>query len=387
LAVGVAAAPPSPIVVAGRIGPARHRAPVRLGHIRATQDDRDDRANLSAHGTIAGRPSFAAAMTSMQSRFTASAAWAVIAGTGLADCVWARCAGVRFVHAGLYLGGILLLLAFAAALRLRRAAPGFARIAQGMALFLAFLLVSETLSFLCATSGMPLQDERLAAFDRSLHFDWTIWAAQVSAHPLLAAVLELAYYSYVPQFGAAIAYYAVIGRSERVVELLWLLIFALGPTMLLFALFPAAGPWVHDAVAAKAASFPVTGFAGLRSGAMRVVDLLQTEGIVVFPSFHAFYVVVLCYVHRGQPRLFGAALAINAVMLLSLPVPGGHYLADVIAGLAVAALSIAAWTAPAWAASPLVKAYGGPALLTGASMPTPSARSPSSRPDPWRRRR
>jgi hypothetical protein len=213
-----------------------------------------------------------------------------------------------------------------------------------MALFLAFLLTSETLSFLCATTGMPLRDGALATIDGALGFDWMAWAAQVWRHPLLDAVLTLAYFSYVPQFTASIAYYAFMSRSERVVELLWLLIIALGLTMAVFALLPAKGPWVEYDVATKLQSFPVTYFAALRGGSLHVVDVLQVEGVVDFPSFHAVYAVLLTYVHRGERRLFPAALALNALMLLSLPVPGGHYLADIIVGLIIAGAAIALWS-------------------------------------------
>jgi hypothetical protein len=273
---------------------------------------------------------------------TTLAAWAAVAALGFLDLTWAWHAGIAFIHTGLYVAGVVLLLAGAALLR--RAAPGLASIAHAMALFLAFLLTSESLSFLCATTGMPLQDARLAAVDRALGFDWMGWAAQVWQHPLLYATLTLAYFSYVPQFTASIAYYAFTGRSGRAVELLWLLIIAFGLTMAVFALLPAKGPWVEYDVAAKLQSFPVTYFAALRGGALHVVDVLQVEGVVDFPSFHAVYAVLLTYVHRGERRLFPAALALNAVMLLSLPVPGGHYLADIIVGLLIAGAAIALWS-------------------------------------------
>ena len=272
------------------------------------------------------------------------AAWLAILGMGVIDLVWASRAQISFPHTGLYLGGVLLLLALAGICRLFGAAPGLARIAQAMAQFLAFLLVSETLSFLCATAGAPLQDARLAAIDRALGFDWPSWAAWVHSHRWADVVLSLAYMSYVPQFTLSIAYYAWFDTTRRTTELLWLLIIAFSLTMFAFALVPAAGPWVHYGVAPKLGSWPVRAFAALRSGALHAIDVVQVDGVVGFPSFHAAYAVFLTYIHRGNPRLLAAAGGLNGVMLLSLPAPGGHYLADILAGLIIAAVTILAWS-------------------------------------------
>lgn len=277
-------------------------------------------------------------------RVAPRAAWVAIATLGLVDIAWARYDAIAFVHGEIYVVGVVLLLGAAAAWRLQRGGERFAGIAEAMAQFLAFLPVSATLSFLCATIARPLQDARFAAFDRALGFDWGQWAAAVAPVPGLAPLLALAYASYIPHFTLAISYYAAIGRSERCAELLWLLMIALLLTMTGFAALPVAGPWVHYHAAAELDSFPVTFFAALRSGNVHTIDLLQLDGIVGFPSFHAVYAVLLTYIHRGYRRLFSIALIANAMMLLSLPVPGGHYLADVIAGLAVAGAAIAMWS-------------------------------------------
>ncbi|HEX7968631.1 MAG TPA: phosphatase PAP2 family protein [Stellaceae bacterium] len=289
-------------------------------------------------------PPLPAARAAAGPRTAVRAAWIAIAALGLADIAWARHDGIIFVHAEIYVAGVLLLLSAAGAWRLQRAGAGFARITEAMAQFLAFLPVSASLSYLCATIAGPLQDARFVALDRALGFDWAQWAAAVAPAPGLPLLLALAYVSYIPHFTLAIGYYAAIGRSERCAELLWLLIIALLPTMAGFIALPVAGPWVHYDVAAELDSFPVTFFAALRADNVHVIDLLQVDGIVGFPSFHAVYAVLLTYIHRGYRRLFLVALAVNAMMLLSLPVPGGHYLADIIAGLAVAGVAIAVWS-------------------------------------------
>ncbi len=278
-----------------------------------------------------------------QAQRWSKAAWLAILGMGAVDVAWASLAQISFRHTWLYLGGVLLLLAIAGGCRRAGVAPGLGRVAHAMAQFLAFLLVSETLSFLCATAGAPLQDARLAAIDRALGFDWPSWAAWVRSQPWARLLLSCAYMSYVPQFTLSIAYYALSATARRATELLWLLIIAFALTMLAFALVPAAGPWVHYGVAAKLGAWPVRVFAALRSGALHTIDVVQVDGVVGFPSFHAAYAVFLTYIHRGHGRLLAAAGTLNGLMLLSLPEPGGHYLADILGGLVVATVTVGAW--------------------------------------------
>lgn len=267
-------------------------------------------------------------------------AWIPIGLIGAIDLGWAWWGRITFINAGLYVTGVLVLIAVAALCRAGRLA-GLGRVAQAMAQFLAFLLVSQSLSFLCATPGAPLRDAELAAVDRALGFDWPVWAAWVWAHPIAHLVLLGAYVSYIPHFTGAIVYYTMIDRSGRASELLSLLVIALALTMLVFALFPAKGPWVQYGIQTKLGELSVRYFSALRSGALHVIDLRHPEGIVAFPSFHAVYAVLLTYIHSGRKWLLGGAVVLNGAMLLSLPEPGGHYLVDILLGLAIAATAIA----------------------------------------------
>ncbi|MBB5413557.1 hypothetical protein HDG34_007535 [Paraburkholderia sp. HC6.4b] len=52
--------------------------------------------------------------------------------------------------------------------------------------------------------------------------------------------------------------------------------------------------------------------------------------------------IVFIYALRRTPRLLLFAIPLNVTMILSTPTQGGHYLADVIAGLLLSAQTIAA---------------------------------------------
>ena len=73
---------------------------------------------------------------------------------------------------------------------------------------------------------------------------------------------------------------------------------------------------------------------------MTELPLLALHGLITFPSYHAAMAVLLSWVYRGQVGMFTIACLLNAAMLLSVPVHGGHYLVDVISGCAVAAIAI-----------------------------------------------
>ena len=50
--------------------------------------------------------------------------------------------------------------------------------------------------------------------------------------------------------------------------------------------------------------------------------------------------MLLTYLVRGIPVLYPAAFLFNGLMVLGTPFFGGHYLVDVLAGLAVAGITI-----------------------------------------------
>ncbi|MBB5462827.1 phosphatase PAP2 family protein [Paraburkholderia sp. Cpub6] len=85
--------------------------------------------------------------------------------------------------------------------------------------------------------------------------------------------------------------------------------------------------------AGKGYTVPGDGVANLaQAGARRGVD--------AFISHDARYCLYLCAASHATALLF--AIPLNVTMILSTPTQGGHYLADVFAGLLLSALTIAA---------------------------------------------
>ena len=79
----------------------------------------------------------------------------------------------------------------------------------------------------------------------------------------------------------------------------------------------------------------------LRNKTLGTIDFEAVNGIISFPSMHAAVAIIVPYTLRWNRCLFWPSAALDAAMLLSAVPSGNHYLADVIAGVAVGASAIA----------------------------------------------
>jgi hypothetical protein len=70
-------------------------------------------------------------------------------------------------------------------------------------------------------------------------------------------------------------------------------------------------------------------FRGLRDGSFRQLMAMGAQGIITFPSLHAALALIVTVALWPIPVLRWLGLAINTLMLVSIPVDGGHYFIDV----------------------------------------------------------
>lgn len=231
---------------------------------------------------------------------------------------------------------------------LYRADPRLALALTCTAELVAFTAVAALLPYLAAAANLPLQDHWRDATDHMLRLDWKGLAAWMNAHPALHQIFCQAYLSLMPQTVIVVLALAVAGR------LIWLRVFTLTfffavfVTIAVAALLPAEGVWGfygltvdnYPAINPVIRDIHLPIFHGLRNGSFRLLMATGSEGIITFPSLHAALAVILAAGLRPVPvpRWFG--LALNVVMLVSIPVDGGHYFADAFAGLAIAATSL-----------------------------------------------
>ncbi|HRK25368.1 MAG TPA: phosphatase PAP2 family protein [Beijerinckiaceae bacterium] len=231
----------------------------------------------------------------------------------------------------------------------RRNLPGFARLAGLVADIMAQGLVFGMASYVFAGMAGPLMDGRLAALDGAIGFDWLTTFRLVQSAPALEWALCIGYYSMMAQLGLWLLLLSWRGEHDRVRLLINAFAINAILAIVLSGLVPAMGAFPYFGVLAAdglQSTAPVPGIVSgpyrelmaLRSGAMQEIVLVQTSGIVTFPSFHTMTGVVLAASvwHIGWLRL--PALVLNALLIAATPPVGGHYLVDTLAGLVLAAL-------------------------------------------------
>ncbi len=252
--------------------------------------------------------------------------------------------GIAFGGWHLVARDFAVLAAALAALALPLLAPRYRhdpRIAPALrcaALLLVFQAAAACLSYLLIALAPPLTDATLARWDAALGIDWRVLRQSQAALPALAQiVLSAAYDSGLPQILAVVLYLGFSGRGDRLHDFMNRYAAVTLLVILLSAPIPAAGAFKHFGLGPAA---DLWHFEALRDGGLRTLSLQAMQGLISMPSLHAAMAVLLAQALFATP-LRWPALALNALMLAATPVLGGHYVVDVIAGMAVAAAAIA----------------------------------------------
>ena len=264
--------------------------------------------------------------------------WLALAVIAFADAVLCCAAGLSFTGWPQRLSLTTAIAAIGLFYHWRRRDARIAGLAHWIVAWIAFSIAGAILTYLAANHGAAWSDEMLAGLDRRLGFDWASWFEFVNRHLALKLVLAIAYTSLMPQILLSVIYFAWRGWDDRNRELMANAILALLVTSVVFALFPALGPGTAIPELAK---LYLADLVGLHDGSSMSFDVTRLNGIVAFPSFHTVLGILLTYAHRGGGLVCPVA-ALNAVMLVSIPSEGGHYLIDVVAGAVVAAFAIVA---------------------------------------------
>ena len=246
-------------------------------------------------------------------------------------------------YVGLYAG-----FAHANACSPRRRDPQVMFVLGGTAQIVLITAVMTPLTYVAAAANLPMQDANLLAIDRALGFDWAGYVRYVDAHPALAAWLNYGYTMIRWPIFAIPVVLAAKHRFARIEEFTFAFGFALIATTIVSGLVPAIGvfqqigldPAVLKHIDPQPYLDQLRDLPPTRDGALRHLELLGLGGIVTFPSFHAasaaLYAWALWPVKWMRPIV---VLAFTA-MLGATPINGGHYLIDMIAGIAVAVVAI-----------------------------------------------
>jgi hypothetical protein len=220
----------------------------------------------------------------------------------------------------------------------------------GTAQIVLITAVMTPLTYVAASTNLPMQDANLLAIDRALGFDWGAYVRTVDAHPVLAAWLNYGYTMIRWPIFAIPVVLAAKRDYRRIEEFTFAFGAALVVTTVLSALVPAIGVYQQiglDPAALKhidprAYLDQLRDLPPTRAGLLRHLELLGLGGIVTFPSFHAASAVLYAWALWPVRWFRPIALAVNGLMLAATPINGGHYFVDIFAGIAIAAAAIIA---------------------------------------------
>jgi hypothetical protein len=203
------------------------------------------------------------------------------------------------------------------------------------------------LSYVGAAADLPLRDAGIIWIDRYLGFDWLQIMTALDHSPRLLMLLNGAYATFTAQLiGAALAL-VIAGRVHDLdrffVTFACASIIAEGSSVLV----PTLGPIWALADNAQFANLPTLGrttaeiVLALREKTLATIDFEAVNGIISFPSVHATVAIIVPYALRWNRWMFWPIASLDAVMLVSAVPSGNHYLADVLAGVAVGVVAIA----------------------------------------------
>jgi membrane-associated phospholipid phosphatase len=294
------------------------------------------------------------------------ASWALIGLTGLCFLALQAAQPFRIDAGGLLAPAGILLLLHGASVAARLASKPHP-LASALPFFrqvVAFSCIAAVLSYQVAAHGGALWDHAFRAWDLALGFDARPFFAFLEARPLLAALNKAMYHSLIPQLVTALLALAWFGKTYEMRILMFASIASGLAAVLLSAAFPGMGnlydPADYPNLGSSAAWIHRGDIAGLRDGTLRVLDLGSMQGIVTFPSYHAALATIYIAAFRSVPVLRWVGGGWALLTLVSTPAGGGHYLVDVIAGVALALAALkAARRAVFWNAERALRTMSG----------------------------
>ena len=244
---------------------------------------------------------------------------------------------------GLY-GGFGYLNATSPTRRNPRIAFTFTATAQ-MIMLLATMIA---LSYIATASNLPLMDTRLLAVDRALGWDFRAYLSFINDRPLVLSLLALAYRTISLPILIIVIVLPAAGYYRRAGEFVTAFTVALLATTVISTLVPATG--VYGTIGITPADYPnvipqayydgMIKIPALRDGSLRELNLLQLDGVLTFPSFHAAAAILYGWALWEVRWLRPLNIFINTAMICATPAGGGHYFIDVLAGITLAFASI-----------------------------------------------
>jgi membrane-associated phospholipid phosphatase len=207
-----------------------------------------------------------------------------------------------------------------------------------------------SLVWIAARTPMPLVDLSLAHIDHGIGLETSMAVRVASFHPGGERVLAAIYALMIPFSLLALIFPVFERKREPAQRLVIAYAVAALSTIVVFALYPAAGPWTVYGFTASPDQRLVQSTLALLKSSGPLRQNIAHCGLVAFPSFHVAQCILTAIAlwHSRWLRFPAAALAL--LMCISTVTTGWHYVIDVIGGVIVAVFAqfVAAWIFRQW---------------------------------------
>lgn len=200
----------------------------------------------------------------------------------------------------------------------------------------------------------PYVDEMLMNWDRAMGFDWLAIFTFSHDNPTLLALMDGCYSSLTGVSVVALLTLIILGHLDRARFFIETFFYTALACIIVGVAFPAKAAVMF--LIPDIAAYPnfsempgilhVPHMERLRdtTAASVLLDPLVLPGLVAFPSFHTAS-GVLIIVSFWRTWLFLPALAYSLIMIAATPIFGGHYLVDLLSGVAfpLAVIAVLRW--------------------------------------------
>lgn len=231
----------------------------------------------------------------------------------------------------------------------RRREPGLAAMALGAGFLILFSMAASVLNYFLITVAGPRIDGTLVAADRLLGFDWYATMVAMADHPWLNLFFFNVYNVVLPEIALVLIALAWSGQAEKVYR--YCLAIGLGAVIAIgfWTLLPSLGAkslyTFPPEIAARLTTLSVTtdygkALVGLLRDGPGFITPSDIRGLIAFPSYHGVLALLVAFYAWRVRALRWPVLAVNAAVLVSTPVQGGHHLVDVLAAFPVAASAL-----------------------------------------------
>ncbi len=230
----------------------------------------------------------------------------------------------------------------------RRAEPELAAMLMGASFLCLFSAAASMLNYFLLTLHGPRIDDILVAVDRALGFDWYNTMVAMARHPLLNAVFFRVYNMVLPEIALVMVALAWTGQVEKVYRycvalaagaLIAIAIWALAPSLGAKSLYTLPPEVASKLTLSVTCDYGKALVALLRDGPGYITPA-DLRGLIAFPSYHGVLALIVAWYGWHVRWLRWPLLLLNAVVITSSPIQGGHHMVDLLGSFPVTALAL-----------------------------------------------